>query len=142
MLAEKSLVDMIYERTSSDAMQLPVFHHVALKLLNLLSKEDFSIAQVAHMIMEDQALTSNVLRMANSAFFGGLSKVTTIRDAIVRLGARQVTNIVTLITQSHQYRAKDKRMSAYMQTIWKNALGSALGTKWLAEKIGYKELAQ
>jgi putative nucleotidyltransferase with HDIG domain len=123
-------------------MQLPVFHHVALKLLNLLSKEDFSIGQVAHMIIEDQALTSNVLRMANSAFFGGLSKVTTIRDAIVRLGARQVTNIVTLITQSYQYRATDKTMHAHMRILWQHAMGCSLGSKWLAEKTGYKELAQ
>ena len=142
MLDGKSLIDITHERISSDAMQLPVFHHVALKLLNLLSKEDFSIGQVAHIIMEDQALTSNVLRMANSAFFGGLSKVTTIRDAIVRLGARQVTNIVTLVTQSHQYHAKDQTINAYMRVLWKHAMGCALGSKWLAEKIAYKELAQ
>src|SRR5919205_6888 len=141
MLAEKSLVDIIHERISSDAMQLPVFHHVALKLLNLLSKEDFSIAQVAQMIMEDQALTSHVLRMANSAFFGGLSKVTTIRDAIVRLGVRQVTNIVTVVTQSQQYRSKDKTIASYLTVLWKQALACALGSKWFAEKIGYKELA-
>jgi len=142
MFAGKSLVDVIHERISSDPIPLPVFHHVALKLLNILSKEDFSIAQVAQMVMEDQALTSHVLRMANSAFFGGLSKVTTIRDAIVRLGARQVTNVVTLVTQSYQYRSTDKTTSAYMHTLWKHALGCAIGAKWLAEKMGYRELAQ
>ena len=98
------------------------------------AKEDYSIAQVAQMIIEDQALSSHVLRMANSAFFGGLSKVTTIRDAIVRLGARQVTNVVTVVTQSQQYCTKDKTMAVYMQTLWKHALGCALGTKWFAEK--------
>ena len=138
MLAEKSLVDIIHERVSSEALQLPVFHHVALKLMNVLAKEDYSIAQVAQMIIEDQALSSHVLRMANSAFFGGLSKVTTIRDAIVRLGARQVTNIVTVVTQSQQYCTKDKTMAAYMQTLWKHALGCALGTKWFAEKTATK----
>lgn len=142
MVPGKSLVDIIQERIHADTVQLPVFHHVALKLLNVLSKEDFSIGQVAQMITEDQALASHVLRMANSAFFGGLSKVTTIRDAVVRLGARQVTNIVTLVTQSYQYRAKDKLMAAYMQTLWKHAMGCALGAKWLAEKSGHKELAQ
>ena len=106
MFAEKSLVDIIHERVSANTLQLPVFHHVALKLMHILSKEDFSIAQVAQMIMEDQALASHVLRMANSAFFGGLSQVTTIRDAIVRLGVRQVTNIVTVVTQSQQYRSQ------------------------------------
>ena len=110
--------------------------------MNVLAKEDYSIAQVAQMIIEDQALSSHVLRMANSAFFGGLSKVTTIRDAIVRLGARQVTNVVTVVTQSQQYCTKDRTMAVYMQTLWKHALGCALGTKWFAEKTGYKELAQ
>lgn len=142
MIPEKSLVEIIHERIHTDAVQLPVFHHVALKLLNILSKEDFSMGQVAQIITEDQALASHVLRMANSAFFGGLSKVATIRDAIVRLGARQVTNIVTLVTQGQQYRSKDKLMAAYMQTLWKHAMGCALGAKWFAEKIGYKELAQ
>ena len=132
----------MHERISSQTLQLPVFHPVALKLMNLLAKEDYSIAQVAQMIIEDQALSSHVLRMANSAFFGGLSKVTTIRDAIVRLGARQVTNVVTVVTQSQQYRTKDRTMAGYMQTLWKHALGCALGTKWFAEKTGYKELAQ
>jgi len=142
MLAENALVDLIHDRVSSKALQLPVFHHVALKLMNVLAKEDYSIAQVAQMILEDQALSSHVLRMANSAFFGSLSKVTTIRDAIVRLGARQVTNIVTVVTQSQQYCTKDKTMAAYMQPLWKHALGCALGTKWFADKTGYKELAQ
>ncbi|MBM3225899.1 MAG: HDOD domain-containing protein, partial [Candidatus Tectomicrobia bacterium] len=64
MLAEKSLVDIIHERVSSNTLQLPVFHHVALKLMNVLAKEDYSIAQVAQMIMEDQSLASHVLRMA------------------------------------------------------------------------------
>ena len=142
MLAEKSLVDSIHERVSSKALQLPVFHHVALKLMNVLAKEDYSIAQVAQMISEDQALSSHVLRLSNSTFFGGLSKVTTIRDAIVRLGSRQVTNVVTVVAQSQQYCTKDKSMAAYMQTLWKHSLGCALGTKWFAEKTGYKELAQ
>jgi HD-like signal output (HDOD) protein len=142
MLAEKSLVGIIHERVSSQALQLPVFHPVALKLMNVLAKEDYSITQVAQMILEDQALSSHVLRMANSAFFGGLSKVTTIRDAIVRLGARQVANIVTIVTQSQQYCTKDKTIAAYMQPLWKHSLGCALGTKWFAEKTDYKELAQ
>src|SRR5262245_58992089 len=123
MLAEKSLVGLIHERVSSKALQLPVFHHVALKLMNVLAKEDYSISQVAQMILEDQALSSHVLRMANSAFFGGLSKITTIRGAIVRLGARQVTNIVTVVTQSQQYCTKDKAMAGYMQSLWKHSLG-------------------
>jgi hypothetical protein len=41
MLAENALVDLIHERVSAKALQLPVFHHVALKLMNVLAKEDY-----------------------------------------------------------------------------------------------------
>jgi HD-like signal output (HDOD) protein len=73
MPAEQSLVEIIHARVSAETLQLPVFHHVALKLMHILAKEDYSIAQVAQIIIEDQALSSHVLRLANSAFFGGLS---------------------------------------------------------------------
>ena len=33
-------------------------------------------------------------------------------------------------------------MAAYMQILWRHSLGCALGTKWFAEKTGYRELAQ
>jgi hypothetical protein len=132
MFAEKSLVDIIHERVSANTLQLPVFHHVALKLMHILSKEDFSITQVAQLIMEDQALASHVLHMANSAFFGGLSQVTTIRDAIVRLGVRQVTNIVTVVTQSQQYRSKNKT-SPHTCRPSGSRHSHALGSKWFTE---------
>lgn len=142
MLAEKSLVDVINERISSNELQLPVFHQTALKLQELLQRDDASIGQIARLITVDQALTSQVLRVANSAFFAGLSKVATIRDAVIRLGTKQVTNVVTLVTQSTQYRAKSKTIHSFMRQLWQHAQGSALGAKWLAERLGYKELAQ
>src|SRR6185295_4369067 len=49
---------------------------------------------------------------------------------------------VTVVTQSQQYRAKDKIIAAHMQILWQHALACALGSKWFAEKIGYKELSQ
>jgi pimeloyl-ACP methyl ester carboxylesterase len=42
MLAEKSLVDIIHERVSSQALQLPVFPHVALKLIRRAQLHVFS----------------------------------------------------------------------------------------------------
>ncbi len=135
-----SLVEKIREQVASDQLQLPVFHHVALRLQHLLAKEDFNINQVAALIMEDQALVSQVLRMANSAFFAGLSKVATIRDAIIRLGARQVADLVMLVTQQHAYRSDHPLIGPYIHMLWKHALGCALGSKWLASRTGFKEL--
>jgi putative nucleotidyltransferase with HDIG domain len=79
--------------------------------------------------------------MANSTFFTGLSKVTTVKDAIMRLGVKQVTNLVLLVTQGRQYHTTTRLMGLYGKSLWQHAVSCALGTKWLAERLGHKSLA-
>jgi HD-like signal output (HDOD) protein len=83
-----------------------------------------------------------LLRFANSAFFSGLSKVSTIKDSILRLGTRQVTNIVLLTTQHRQYGSTDKLIQPYLTILWKHAACCAKGSNWLAHRLGYRTLAQ
>ncbi len=142
MSTTPSLLDLLHEKMASDRVRLPIFHHVAWRLQDLLADDDFDIRQVAALITEEQTLASQTLRMANSAFFAGLTKVTTIRQAIVRLGAKQVANLVMVITHKHTYRSSDKTLATYMHRLWKHALGCAMGTKWLAEKTGCRHLEQ
>ena len=95
----KSLVEFIDDYLSANTLELPVFHSVALKLQQLLAKGDYGIDEVMELIVEDQALASNILRVANSPFYSGLSRIATIRDAIVRLGAQEVANITMMSSQ-------------------------------------------
>jgi putative nucleotidyltransferase with HDIG domain len=142
MADHTSLVEIIHEHLASDQLHLPVFPPLALQLQDILAQDNCNIQQVAAKIMEDQALASHLLRVANSAFFTGLSKVSTIKDAIVRLGVKQVTSIVMLVTQQQQYRSRHKMFTAYIESLWKHAVSCAMGTKWLAEKSGYRSLTQ
>jgi HD-like signal output (HDOD) protein len=137
-----SLIDIMQEHLTSEQLQLPVFPPLALQLQNLLHRENANINQIAAMIAEDQAVASHLLRVANSAFFAGLSKVSTIKDAILRLGCQQVTSLVLLVTQQQQYRSQHKFLSMYIGSLWKHAASCAMGTKWLAERLGYRAMAQ
>jgi putative nucleotidyltransferase with HDIG domain len=119
-----------------------VFHVVAIRLQQVLHKPNFSIDEVTQLITADQGLSSQVLRVANSAFYAGLSKVTNIREAIVRLGSQEVANIAMMATQADVYRSTDPLFSATMQTLWQHALGCAVAAKWLAAKVGYATMAQ
>ena len=141
MADNTSLVEIIHAHLASDRLHLPVFPPLAMQLQDILAQDNCNIQQVAAKIMEDQALASHLLRVANSAFFTGLSKVSTIRDAIVRLGGKQVTSLVMLVTQQQQYRSSHKVFRAYIESLWKHAVSCAMGTKWLAEKSGYRPLA-
>lgn len=138
----KSLVEFITEYLSSNTLELPVFHSVALRLQQMLASGNYGIDEVGQVIVADQALASKVLRVANSPFYAGLSKVSTIRDAIVRLGAQEVANLAMLATQQDVYRSGCDSLNGYMKILWDHALGCAMGTKWLAIRTGFGNLAQ
>ncbi|MHC1727544.1 MAG: HDOD domain-containing protein [Syntrophobacteraceae bacterium] len=137
----KSLSEMVKDYAASEKLNLPVFPEVATELQSLLSNDSTTIDEIAHVIGKDQAMTSRILRMANSAFFSGLKQVNTIKDAIMRLGVNQIYNCLILAQQQDYHKSKDNFMNQYLQGLWKHALCTAVGSKWLLQKIGYRELA-
>jgi HD-like signal output (HDOD) protein len=137
-----SLIEILQEHLAAEDLQLPVFPLVALQLQEMLSSEDADLLDIASRIASDQVLASQFLRVANSAFFSGLSKVATIQDAIMRLGTRQSIDLILLITQRQQYNSKDKFLAPYVEALWKHAASTAAGCKWAAERLGYPSIAQ
>jgi HD-like signal output (HDOD) protein len=143
MTTQRPFVEVIKEQLDSESLNLPMFHPIALKLQSVLAAKDFTIEQVVALIIKDQALTTQILRLANSAFFSGLAKVTTITEAVVRLGAREIANIAMLASQQNSYNGFTvPELKSHSQMLWKHAIGCAIGTRWLCEKTGYKNLAQ
>ena len=142
MSENQSIVDLIKEELASGKARVPVFHAVAIRLQQVLARPNFSVEEVNRLISADTGLVSQVLRVANSSYYSGLSKVGTIQEAIVRLGSHEVASIAMLATQQDQYRSADPRYNSIMQTLWKHSFCCAAGSKWLALKSGYDTLAQ
>lgn len=83
------------ERLSLDEMvaavvELRPLPAVAFRVLELADDGRFSAHELASLIASDQALTSKILRLANSPFYGFARRITTVRDAVVLLGFRAV----------------------------------------------------
>lgn len=68
---------------------LPSLSPVTSRLIELASNDAASVADIADLIAKDPSLTTRVLRLANSAFFSTLCAVTTIRQAVLRIGIQQ-----------------------------------------------------
>ncbi|WP_240731926.1 HDOD domain-containing protein [Geobacter sp. FeAm09] len=132
---------MIRDRLAGDLRGLPVFHSVAVKLQQMLASRDFRMEEVIRLIGEDQALASQVLKMGNSSFYTGLSKVATIKDAVVRLGAQEIANLVMMASQAEQYTSGHPVLDSFLQKLWDHALCCATGAAWLASRAGYASLA-
>jgi putative nucleotidyltransferase with HDIG domain len=141
MAAAKSIVETINEHLAAEDLQLPVRNSVGNELRKLAEDGNCSFAQLERLLLRDQALASQILKVSNSSFYMGLSKVTTVRAAISRLGLEQIVSIALLVAERSIYQSRDALVGGYMAKLWKHALACALGAKWLAAKSGFPELA-
>ena len=94
------------------------------------------------MILKDQALASEILRVANSALFSGLTKLESIQQALVRLGTAQVLSVVMFAAQKHAFVAKHPYLVHAMNDLWAHATASSAGCRWVAEKYNYVEIRE
>ena len=137
-----SLHDLIVNFIASKEVKLPVFNPVALRLQQALHDETAKIADLERMIVEDQVLASQILRVANAAFYKGLQEITTIRKAIIRLGIQQVAHLALTVALHQSYQKASSEFLGYQDKLWRHAFASAMGCKWIAERCGYRSEAE
>ena len=94
----ETLQDALRAVISSDDCELPVLPEVAAQLLKLTSDVDCEVADIVALIKRDQSLTSHLLRIANSVRYSTGVTVSSIQQAVARLGLLCVREIVVLIS--------------------------------------------
>ena len=136
-----SLMQAVEQALESGNVQIPVYSSTVSRLQAAVDNEDADAKQIEVVLGQDPALAAQVLRVANSPFYGGLSKVSTISGAAQRLGLRQVVNIAVLTAQRAAHACSDPLMKALMQRLWEHSVGCAIGAKWIAEHANCREFA-
>ena len=79
-------------------VDLPTLPIIVPQVLRLVEDHRASAGDLAKVIGSDQALTSRILRLANSAFYGFRREIITINHAVVLLGFDTVKSIVLAAT--------------------------------------------
>ena len=126
-------MDIVNERLNSKDDFLPAFDTNAYKIQQELSRENPDIQAIEKLIFKDQALTGQVLKLANSAFYKGLSKVTTVKNAIMRLGTAEIANIVLMVSRKSSYKCKDTYYQKMMDSLWRHSIGCGMGSAWICQ---------
>lgn len=138
---DKSFIEIVDKHLASSAARLPVFNVTAMRIQQEIAKEEPDLRLIEKLIVSDQSLTAKVLSVSNSSFYKGLQQVSTVRNAIVRLGINEVSNIIMLVTHENNFRSKDPFVHGIMRKLWRHSVGCALGSNWLAKQCGLHALA-
>ncbi|MDD3353113.1 HDOD domain-containing protein [Zoogloea sp.] len=115
--------------------EMPVFGRTVESLRALLNDERASAAALAKVILMDPAMTSKVLRLANSAFFNHSHQaVSTVSRAIVVVGFNPVAELALSVALIDSLLAGGIRSRVQIEMA--RSFHAAVQARWVAQKHG------
>lgn len=97
---------------------LPVLPDVATRVIDIAGNPNSTVSQLAQVIGADQVLTTRLLGLANSAYAASVAGVTTIPDAVMRIGLTGVRNLAVAVcfaSRLHDRRAYGEQGRAIVE---------------------------
>lgn len=116
------------------SVDLPSPSHVAVELLGLCRKRSSGVEDFVRCLEMDPALTGRLIQYANASAGESFSQVTTVRDAILQLGLRNVQRIVLGLSLIAKYSTGQCRDFDYTG-FWARAFMTAVTARYISERI-------
>ena len=96
---------------------IPSLGSINKALQGLLLTEQRYTAQIAEIIRRDPSLTSRLLRLVNSVYFGLTTPVNSIEEAVFYLGVRQIRQLAMVTPGDRGFSAADAPMQVSLARI-------------------------
>lgn len=121
--------------------QLPSIPDVASKVLTMVNDPDISFKAIAEEISKDQAITTNILKLCNSAYFSKGKEISSIDRAIVTLGIKEVKDIVIVAATREVLNKIIVGYDLARGELWKHGIAVAVLSKKIAIMKNKKAVA-
>ncbi|KUG04683.1 hd domain protein [hydrocarbon metagenome] len=118
--------------------ELPSLPQVVLEVMRLTRDPNTSARELNDVICQDQAITANMLRLANSAYYGFPRLIGTVGEAVVLLGFQTVRSIILTAAMGDTLSKEVKAYSLEKGELWKHSIGVATAGRMIAKRTGYK----
>ena len=104
-------------------LRVPPFPQVATKVLQLISNDNSSLAQLSSLITADQAFSTEILTIANSPLYAFRTQVASILQGIATLGLDRLKGIaVTVALRGYLGRSLE---TPALRALWRHSLACA-----------------
>ena len=126
--------DELRTKVYSKIEELPTLPSVLPRLMQLMEDEMVSASHVADIIAADPALTSKILKAANSAYYGFPQEIGTLERAIALLGFNMVRSLALSIGIMHSLPSGIRSSHFSEEGLWTHSLAVAKAMERLGRK--------
>ncbi|MDZ4825151.1 MAG: HDOD domain-containing protein [Actinomycetota bacterium] len=109
-----------------------------IRLASLLGSAEVELSEVAEIVRYDPALTASLLRAANSSWSGSRTRITTVTDAIVRLGIGQVLATALGVNVRRRLDTAVPEYGLDEGELWAHSVAASIAADCLAPLAGVR----
>ncbi len=118
---------------------LPPLPTLVSKVLDMLSNPEIPFEEIEAIISRDQALVAKLIKVGNSALYGGLQKVGSLRQVLTRLGLKTTRNLVLAASTRSYFLGNRQSLRIWGQFLWQHAVETGLAARRIAESMQYPD---
>ncbi len=122
MSTQNALSTILVEKINNDTLVLPTLPAIALKVRKAADDPDINLSDMGDVVGQDPSLSARMIKIANSAYMGRSVKVTSISQAVTRIGLRQIKNISTALAMEQLFVSKNDVVAKQLQKEWTNTV--------------------
>jgi putative nucleotidyltransferase with HDIG domain len=95
------------------------------EIMGELGKEEAVTHKVTRMVETDPSLTSSILRVANSPFYGVRRRIDSVGGAITLLGLSEISRLLITFYMKQQLRALSQSQQSSLAVLWTHSVNTA-----------------
>lgn len=130
---------MNIDEICAKAQSLPASPSIVPALVELLGREDASLNDLEAIIVRDTSLSAAVLRMANSAFYGGHASFADVTQALLHLGFSRTHELVLTVSGGRWNTFDLEGYSWQPGDFFRHSLTVAVVAKQVALRIDFEQ---
>lgn len=127
---------LVTESFLKNREDLPTFPTMATRIQQLSKQPDVNMNKFVSIVSQDPTIATRILRLANSAFYSGTSEITSTRDAVVRVGLKDVANLVAAASSGVLFEARTPptipQFKEIMDGLWQRSMTTAFAASHLS----------
>jgi HD-like signal output (HDOD) protein len=114
--AQVAILNEIIKKISDNTLQLASLPDVIVKINQVLDDDRKGMSDVAQVVQHDVSLTARIIQIANSPALRGSSTITSIVEAINRLGVTLVKNLALCVSFKDKMSSKNSQYYHILQS--------------------------
>jgi len=132
------VVAKIIKRFYAGKINLPVLPGIVTEVQDLLEQEAPSIEDLVEIVKKDIMISSKLVSIANSAIYRGVEKADTLNAALVRLGIKAASALISSLVAKDLFASDDEQVNALLEKLWMHSFACACLAKRLGEEVKVK----